>query len=127
MADLSLESNAASQNYGDLKLSETGDFILTSGSEAVAQDLMQRLQFFLGEWFLDVTLGIPYFEQIFVKNPNLPNLEALLINQILSTPGVIRLNSFTLDPDFSLRNLKVQFQLLSTSGMVSYEGVLSNG
>ena len=51
----------------DLKLDEnhdlhiTNDLVLTTESENVIQLLDIRLQFFKGEWFLDVLAGIVVF------------------------------------------------------------------
>ena len=67
---------------GDLVLNE-GDLQVISGAEGVASDIASRLQTFRGECFLDLGLGLPYFEEIFRA-------------AILETPGVAGIEAFTL-------------------------------
>lgn len=71
---------------GDLSLIE-GDFPAIVGVEGVASDLGSRLQTFLGEYFLDLSIGLPYFTEIFGKPTN-ARLEAIFREEILKTPGV---------------------------------------
>jgi hypothetical protein len=70
----------------DLDLSRPG-FI--DGREYAAQKIRQRLAFILGEWFIDQELGIPWFEGILVKDPNLEWIRGVLRREILSIPGII--------------------------------------
>ena len=51
---------------GDLDFS-SGGLELLEGVDEIVQKLDTRLQFFLGEWFLDQRLGIPYYEDILIK------------------------------------------------------------
>jgi hypothetical protein len=71
---------------GDLDLSRPG-FI--DGREYAAQKIRQRLAFLLGEWFVDQSLGMPWFEGILVKDPNLEWIRGVLRREILSIPGII--------------------------------------
>lgn len=129
MADLSLDLNPASLTYKDL-LVVSGDLILTSDAEAggnnpVLQDVIQRLSMFLGEWFLDNTQGTPWFQQILVKNPNDGDIDGLLKNILMGTPGVEGIVSMSFQPNFAHRTLSIQFALLTTSGTVNYNGILA--
>jgi len=54
----------------------------------VTQKLRQRFRFFLGEWFIDQRLGIPYFEKVFISNPDVPLLATLFRKVVLGTVGV---------------------------------------
>lgn len=47
---------------GDLEI-KNGDLLLTTSDDAVRQHLQQRLRTFLGEWFLDLDVGIPFFQR----------------------------------------------------------------
>jgi len=53
---------------GDLDISGN-HLTLTDGIEAIRQHLKVKFQIFLGEWFLDESVGVPYFQQIFVLHP----------------------------------------------------------
>ena len=95
-------------SQGDLDIS-TGDLQLTTGGEAIAQHLRIRLQFFLGEWFLDSRIGIPFFQSILIKNPATNVVRSIFRAAILSTPGVISLSELTIDFDGPTRTLAVAF------------------
>jgi|WetSurMetagenome_2_1015567.scaffolds.fasta_scaffold200359_1 hypothetical protein len=132
MADLSLDLKPAdigTIQYNDL-LIVNGDLTLTldsnpNGTNPVLQNILQILRFYYGEWFLDNTKGIPWFQQILVKNPSLAKIESILINGILGVPGVTQLTEFTLTPNFAQRTLKISFKCITTKGVVIYSGNLN--
>lgn len=132
MADISQDlSNPISATYKDL-LFINNDLVLTSdvnsaGTDNVLQDILQRLSFFRGEWFMDNTQGVPYFEQILVKNPNQANIDAILVNIIMSTPGVQSLLAYSFEPNNEKRSLSVSFSVVTTQGKVSYSTVVPVG
>lgn len=70
---------------------------LTEGAEAIALDVTARLKTFLGEWFLDTTIGIPYYDVIFAKGTTDETIRAILASAVLATPGIEELLSFTFD------------------------------
>ena len=126
MSDLSLDLKKSSATYNDLLIKD-GDLVLTSdaetgGTQPVLQNILQRLRFMLGEWFMDNTQGLPWIQQIFVKNPNQANIDALLLNTILGTPGVLGVSYYNFQANFSQRILNVQFNAISTSGPITYSG-----
>lgn len=100
----------------DLDLSRGGDLTLTPD---VAQAIRIRLKFFRGEWFLDREQGVPWFEQIFVKNPNLEHVRAIFRKVIVDTPGVgdVRTVEVTYDP--LTRGLSLEFEADSDYGEIS--------
>jgi hypothetical protein len=129
MVDLSIDLTPTSATYKDLLVTE-GDLTLTSdanpnGTNPVLQDIIQRIQFFLGEWFLDSTQGVGWFQQILVKNPDQPTVDAIFQNVILGTPGVNQLSSYSFTPNFTTRTLNVSFIAVTTSGTVNYNGVVA--
>ena len=82
---------------------------LIEGADKVAQQIKINLLTFLGEWFLDNTLGVPYLEEILIKNPRMASVETILRNHISSVPNVIRITSFGLGWDRQKRTLSVEF------------------
>ena len=102
---------------GDLDLS-TGDIQLISGVEEIAQHLRIRLRFFLGEWFLDQRLGIPYIRDVFRKNPNTNVITDIITRAALSTPGVLSVDSLSFDFDSAARRLDVDLRLMVTGDQV---------
>jgi len=117
--DLSLDLNPASPTYKDLLLQD-GDLVINSGVDQVQQDLIQRLSFYQSEWFLDNTLGVPWFQQILVKNPDIGAIDAVLINTITNTPGITQLVSYKSTPSFKNRFLGLEFKAISTAGVINY-------
>lgn len=132
MADISLDlSNPTLSTYKDLLILEN-DLVLTSdadpdGTQPVLQDILQRLSFFLGEWFMDNTQGLPWFQQILIKNPDQSKIDALFLNTIMGTPGVIQVNAYSFTVNSTQRILSVSFNALSTSGPINYTGTIANG
>lgn len=132
MADLSLDLNplhVAFPTYRDL-LVVNNDLCLTSdanpaGTNPILQDILTRLRFGLGEWFLDNSQGIPYLQQVLVKNPDISKITAIFQNTIMGTPGVIQLTSFSMTVNTAKRFATVQFACVTTSGPVSYNGSVS--
>ncbi len=105
----------------DLKLDSTGDllieddaFQLVDGDDAIVQHLSIRLRFFKGEFFLDTRLGIPYFDQVLIKNPSLVAIRGILREAILETPGIASLDAFSTAFDAATRKLTVEFTARKT-------------
>lgn len=101
---------------------ENGDLVLTtSETDNIAQNIRQRLRVLKGEWFLDRTLGLPYFETILEKNPNSVLVATLFKQTILETRGVTKLNTFSMTYDNNnLRELVVTFEATITTGDILY-------
>lgn len=93
---------------GDLKLT-SGDLTLVKDGAAIRQEAEIRMRFFLREWFLDGTEGLPYFQNILVKAPNLNVIRGLFIDEILKTAGVKNVLSLDLTHDVSARSLAVSW------------------
>lgn len=93
---------------GDIDLT-TGDLVLLEGPDAIAQHLRIRLRFYLGEWYLDTRIGIPYFQTILVKGARLNIVRAIFRKVILTTPGVEGLRSLDLEYEGVTRKLTVTF------------------
>lgn len=98
-----------------------GDLVLTTTDmDNIYQNIKQNLRIFKGEWFLDRTLGLPYFESILIKNPNSALVATLYKNKILETKGVTKLNAFSMEFDSASRQLSVTFEATITTGEVLY-------
>lgn len=88
-------------------LSPSGDYVFGSGSgeflvntpQAVGQAVLTRLRLWQGEWFLDLTEGTPYTQQILGFTSQSARDQAIQA-RILGTPGVTELVAYssTLSP-----------------------------
>lgn len=95
---------------------EEFDFDLLDDTRQIMQNLAIRLRFFLGEWFLDITQGLPYYQVFFTKAPNLIQIESILKNEILTTRGILELISFSAEFNSKKRIFSVKFSARSISG-----------
>lgn len=93
-----------------------GDMSVAQNSDAIQQDLQQALQLWFGEWFLDTTKGLPFKQSILVKNPNLDDVQALIMNAALAVPGVAQLTGFSFNYDSTGRALSVFIEVEDTNG-----------
>ena len=99
----------------DIKLPPT----ILKGAAAIAQRLRVRLQFFKREWFLDQRQGMPYFEAVLIKNPDLTLVQSLFRRAILATPGVLSIAKFRTNFDRANRTFTLNpLEMMLTSGVV---------
>lgn len=103
----------------------TTDLQLVDEEKAVGQHLAQRLKTFTGEWFLDQRIGVPYLQQVLVKNPDPVVLDSVFKAEIINTPGIVELRSFDLQIDAGTRQLRLEFKAVTDAGtIVSFNEVL---
>jgi len=114
---LVVKPDAENTVVGDMKLTN-GQFTLTPDLRtAVAQHIVIRLLFFFGEWFLDAREGMPWFELILIKNPDLTAVTNIFRDVIVGTPGVATIARINLDLDRTTRVLRVtQLEIKLTDG-----------
>jgi hypothetical protein len=100
---------------GDLVI-EDGDFVWVSGIDAIEQDLRTALLMFRGEWFLDLTEGVPYHQSILGQKTPLPVIREIFRVQLLAVPGVLAV--LTLDVSFNAptRKLTVTWRVSTDLG-----------
>ena len=101
----------------NLKLDSTGDLavennalVFIEGSQEIEQLVSQRLQTFMGEWFLDITIGLPYYQHILTKRVNPTVVNAVIVREIIGTDGFKELTFFELDYSEAARSLAVEFE-----------------
>ena len=90
-------------NPQDLRSSQNHNIELVDGLEDVRQRVIQKLRFIFGEWFLNNQLGIPYFQDFFVRPFSVGLASALLTEQVQSVEGVISVNDIFADLDNETR------------------------
>ena len=113
MKDIALDSTT-----GDLLL-KNFDLQLIDGRDQIAQNLAIRLRFILGEWFLDITAGVPYYDDFFIKAPNQIRIESILKEEILNTPGIDKILSFSSNFDAHRRAYSVSFSVDTLQGEIT--------
>ena len=109
----------------DLKLDENGSLAFTNsnvdvttiGAEDLAQRLLIRLSTFRGEWFMDNTLGIDWWERVFGKNRNKTTVDAIIQNEILKEKDVRQITEYS--SSLTNRSYSATFKVRTEDGAVS--------
>jgi hypothetical protein len=91
---------------GDLDIS-TGDIQLSSGLAGVVQAVKLRFGLFRGEWFADLSAGIPWWEEILIKSPNIIAVREHFRLAILDTPYITEVTALEMTFNPSDRSLTV--------------------
>jgi hypothetical protein len=99
---------------GDIHITDN-EITLATDDEEIVQELRTRLQFFKGEWFLDRRQGVPYFEEILVKRPNLPVIRAIFRDVIVGTNGIASVETLDLTRETG-RSWLLDFTAKKTDG-----------
>jgi hypothetical protein len=81
------------------------------------------LQLFLGEWFADTRIGCPYFQRVYVKNPDLASIGQLFRQIVLSCPGVANVLACDLSLMTNTRELSVGLTVETDTGAVLTGGL----
>jgi len=96
-----------------------GDLSLVRDLDAIAQEAEISMRFWLGEWFLDVTKGIPYLQKILVKSPNLNSIRAIFTDAALGVAGVSQVLTMDLTHDVVARKLRVRWSASTDLGLLA--------
>ncbi len=109
-------SQLAQDDNGDIAIGNNKFSIVDQQAE-VRQRLIQNLKTFLEEWFLDVNLGLPYLQLIFVKGTPANLISDYFKTEILNTLGVTELTKFDpLNLVAAIRELEVNFEVKTSYG-----------
>lgn len=98
----------------DLELSKDNDAILVDGVQRIAQQVKVTLLTFLGEWFLDETWGIPYFEKILIKSPSRAEIENIIRAKVRDVPGVTAVPRVEVEIDAQARQGRISLPDIQT-------------
>lgn len=108
---------------GDIDISPTGDIFIT---ESVRQAVLIRLRWFFGEWRLGPDMGFKWFEEVFVKNPNLIKIRSLIRDEIMQVEGVTAAEVTSVKYDKAKRTVDIAY-VLTVGEEVFKEEVTLNG
>ena|ERR1700761_9353271 len=111
----------------DIALDENGDWLIENGDiqligddPAIVQAVTIALRFSMGEWFLNLVAGIPYFANAVVDTPILgtknfdPNLlRSIFLDAISGVEGITEVTSLVLTQP-TRRSLQVTWEATSS-------------
>ena len=110
MKDLKLDLLTHDLDFSNFKL----EFV--EGIDYYRQKVKIVLLFFFGEWFLDTTKGIKYFEEVFIKNPNFTLVDNLFKIAILEIDGITELLEYDSVFDGINRKYTITFKVQTDAG-----------
>lgn len=85
---------------GDLVINATGNIEIT---DSVAQAIIIRLRWFFNEWRFAPQYGVPYFEEVLVKNPSDLRVRQIIRDEILSVEEVESVSRLDISSDLTAR------------------------
>lgn len=87
------------------------DISFADETTIVQQRLASRLQFFLEEWFLDTTAGLPFIQFILKQSSDLKDIYSIIRSEILNTDGVEIIDSLEFTPISKDKVLLINFSV----------------
>lgn len=92
---------------GDIDITAGRVTIVRSG-DAVKQRWLVYIRTFLGEWFLDQNIGVPFVQRIFKKQVSRTEIKEVFAAASLEVPGILQVPSVVIDSlDVATRELEV--------------------
>lgn len=92
--------------------------VILRAERYVRQTLATKLKSFLGEWFLNLREGVPYYRDVLVHNPDIQLIRTLFRRVILSVQEVSAVSKLEIDYDPLRRRVAVEFDAELVTGGV---------
>ena len=105
----------------DIALTEDGDISLVTSP---VQEVMIKLKWFFEEWVFDPSKGIPWYEEVLVKNPDIDGIRKRLIREMLDVDDVLEVPRLDITVDTKTRQALVKFAMRTSEGTYEEEVVL---
>lgn len=116
MYDLKL--NAA----GDLVIGENGDISLTQSRR---QAVRIRLRWLFGEWRFAPENGVPYFQEIMVKKPDVERIKQIIRSEIMDVDGMLDVKNLEVNINSNRRTATISFDGYADGENFSEEVIVS--
>lgn len=107
----------------DLQVSEGNLTIIRDLDLVIAQKLTCLMQLYLGEWFADTRIGMPYYQAILVKGADLNAIGQIFRNAFSQVNGVKSIVSADLNFISTTRTLIAVFSIETDSGAILVGGI----
>jgi hypothetical protein len=98
---------------GDLAVTATGDISLT---DSIRQAVRIRLLWYLAEWRFAPQYGVPYFEEILVKNPGTERIKTIIRETCMSVDEIKDVRDISVKLDAKSRETLFSFVLTTDEG-----------
>jgi hypothetical protein len=104
----------------DLLISENNIQLVNSIDE-IQQRVYNNLKTVQGDCFLNLELGVPYYQDVLQKGIDLKVLGTIFKNAILDTEGVTTITKFILDYDNTKRQLNLDFTFVAENETITVQ------
>lgn len=98
-----------------------GILVELTGADALAQRLENRLKLWLGEWFLDTSIGVDWLDILESKPTDTDEIERILREEILKDAAVTEIVDFSVVFDNTNRRATITFSANGDVGLVQGE------
>ncbi|MCX4355349.1 MAG: hypothetical protein OSJ43_03880 [Oscillospiraceae bacterium] len=95
---------------GDILVSDTADI---TPKYSVRQDVKIRLQWFFEEWRFAPEYGLPYFDEVFIKNPNLDRIAQIIREEAAKVTDVTEVRDVRVTYDKTTRSAAISFTIIT--------------
>jgi hypothetical protein len=112
---MALQSMLLDEATGDLAL-VNGTTQTVTGAAQARQRIAISLDIFLGEWFLDIRIGVPYHRDILIKNPNPEVVRSVFRKALLLVPGIVEVTEIEVTLNKATRAGRVDFVAVYEDG-----------
>ncbi len=106
---------------GDIALTEEGDISLVTSP---VQAVLIKLKWFFKEWVFDPEKGIPWFESILVKDPDIDGIKKRMIREMLDVDDVLEVPRLDISVDPKTRQADIRFTIRTDKETYEEEAVL---
>lgn len=106
---------------GDIRLTEAGDILLVTSP---VQEVLIKFRWYFAEWVFDSEKGIPWFESILVKSPDIEGIKKRLIREMLEVDDVLEVTSLDIRVNPESRNAVIRFKFRTDKETYDEEVVL---
>jgi hypothetical protein len=110
-------STLAQTPEGDIALVSGRATVISRPCDVAAVKLFNKFRSFKGEWFLDTRVGVPWYEFLGVKNPDLGVIRQIFTRVILSVEEVTSIKSLEMKLNKD-RTLDFTFEAVAIDGQV---------
>jgi hypothetical protein len=88
-----------------------GDFAFVAGDAAIQQAIVFTLQLTQGEWFANLTAGIPWFTDVLGTKFNLDQIRSIFQTKVAAVEGVLAIKRLAISFDNAARALTVEYEI----------------
>lgn len=105
----------------DILLDSGGDILINDAADitpkySIRQDVKIRLQWFLEEWRFAPEYGLPYFEEVFIKNPDKNRIAQIIREEAAKVADVVEIRDVRVDCDSVSRKAVIAFTIVTDYG-----------